>query len=53
MQNNKEVFKKRISLASLAIIFGVVAYMQFHHLLFLMLGVVVAALIIKVKDLPL
>lgn len=48
----KNIMKKRISVAGLALVFGLAAYVQFHNLLYLTIGLIAAAGIVKAKKLP-
>ena len=52
MQQDKELFKKRVSLASLAMVFGIAAYIQFDNLLYLALGLLCGIGIMKIRNLP-
>lgn len=52
MQPKKDMLKKRISVASLALVFGIAAYVQFHNIWYISLGLIVAAGIVKAKKLP-
>lgn len=52
MHQDKGVLKKRMSLASLALVFGMAAYVQFHNILYISFGLMAAAGIVRAKKLP-
>lgn len=50
MKQDKSLQKKRISLASLALIFGVAGYLRFELISCVLLGVILAAICMRMQN---